>query len=39
LDASIYENMQKEKVRQGDVVYVEAASGNVKRVGRCDAYA
>jgi RuvB-like protein 1 (pontin 52) len=39
LDPSIYENMQKEKVQVGDVIYIEASSGNVKRVGRCDAYA
>ena len=39
LDPSIYENIQKEKVTCGDVIYIEAASGNVKRVGRCDAYA
>lgn len=31
--------MQKEKVQVGDVIYIEASSGNVKRVGRCDAYA
>jgi RuvB-like protein 1 (pontin 52) len=23
----------------GDVIYIEASSGNVKRVGRCDAFA
>lgn len=39
LDPSIYENMQREKVNVGDVIYIEASSGNVKRVGRCDAYA
>ena len=39
LDPSIYENMQKEKVNTGDVIYIEATSGSVKRVGRCDAYA
>lgn len=39
LDPSIYENMQREKVSVGDVIYIEASSGNVKRVGRCDAYA
>ena len=39
LDPSIYENMQKEKVNTGDVIYIEASSGSVKRVGRCDAYA
>jgi RuvB-like protein 1 (pontin 52) len=31
--------MQKEKVNIGDVIYIEASSGNVKRVGRCDSYA
>ena len=31
--------MQKEKVNIGDVIYIEATSGSVKRVGRCDAYA
>mmetsp|Transcript_71436 Transcript_71436/g.83103 ORF Transcript_71436/g.83103 Transcript_71436/m.83103 type:complete len:456 (+) Transcript_71436:25-1392(+) len=39
LDPSIYENMQKEKVQVGDVIYIEASTGSVKRVGRCDAYA
>ncbi len=39
LDPSIYENLQKEKVVIGDVIYIEASSGNVKRVGRSDAYA
>lgn len=29
----------QEKVAPGDVIYVEASSGAVKRVGRCDAYA
>jgi DNA helicase TIP49 (TBP-interacting protein) len=27
------------KVQVGDVIYIEANSGSVKRVGRCDAYA
>ena len=27
------------KIVLGDVIYIEASSGNVKRVGRCDAYA
>lgn len=31
--------MQREKVAIGDVIYIESSSGNVKRVGRCDAYA
>ncbi|EGR33865.1 hypothetical protein IMG5_034130 [Ichthyophthirius multifiliis] len=39
LDPSIYENMQREKVSTGDVIYIEASSGNVKRVGKCDSYA
>lgn len=38
LDPSIHENLQREKVQIGDVIYIEASSGNVKRVGRCDAY-
>ncbi|KJE96831.1 pontin [Capsaspora owczarzaki ATCC 30864] len=39
LDPSIYETIQKEKVSVGDVIYIEANSGAVKRQGRCDAYA
>ncbi|GKT35875.1 RuvB-like helicase 1 [Aduncisulcus paluster] len=39
LDASIYEQMQKEKVRIGDVIYIETSSGAVKRVGRSEKYA
>jgi RuvB-like protein 1 (pontin 52) len=39
LDPSIYEGLQKEKAAVGDVIYIEATTGNVKRVGRCDAYA
>ncbi|KAG0170018.1 RuvB-like protein 1 [Apophysomyces sp. BC1034] len=39
LDPSIYESIQKEKVMVGDVIYVEANTGAVKRVGRSDAYA
>lgn len=38
LDPSIYENLQKEKVSVGDVIYIEASSGAVKRVGRSDSY-
>ena len=33
LDPSIYESLQKEKVALGDVIYIEANSGAVKRVG------
>lgn len=39
LDPTIYESLQKEKVNVGDVIYIEANSGAVKRVGRSDAYA
>lgn len=39
LDPTIYDSLQKERVTVGDVIYVEANSGAVKRVGRCDAYA
>ena len=39
LDPSIYENIYKDKVMIGDVIYIEATSGAVKRVGRSDSYA
>ncbi|KAH8105467.1 RuvB-like helicase 1 [Cristinia sonorae] len=39
LDPSIYESILKEKIVVGDVIYVEANTGAVKRVGRSDAYA
>jgi RuvB-like protein 1 (pontin 52) len=39
LDPIIYENIKKEKVQIGDIVYIEANSGNVKRVGRSDSFA
>ncbi|EDV21554.1 RuvB-like 1 [Trichoplax sp. H2] len=39
LDPSIYESLLKEKVEPGDVIYIEANSGAVKRQGRCDAFA
>jgi len=39
LDHSIYENIQKAQITVGDVCYIEASSGSVKRVGRSDAYA
>ena len=38
LDPSIYDGLTKEKVAVGDVIYIEANSGAVKRVGRSDAY-
>ncbi len=39
LDPFIYENIKKEKISIGDVIYIESNSGNVKRVGRSDAFA
>lgn len=39
LDPTIYDSIQKEKVSIGDVIYIEANTGAVKRVGRSDAYA
>merc|ERR1740139_204218 len=39
LDPSIYDAIQKEKISPGDVIYIEANSGAVKRVGRSDAFA
>jgi RuvB-like protein 1 len=39
LDPSIYESLQKERVAVGDVIYIEANSGAVKRVGRSDVFA
>ncbi|KAL3318909.1 RuvB-like protein 1 [Cichlidogyrus casuarinus] len=38
LDPSIHESMQKERIQVGDVVFIEANSGAVKRQGRCDTY-
>merc|ERR1712079_942253 len=39
LDPTIYEALQKEHVEVGDVIYIEANSGAVKRLGRSDAFA
>eukprot|EP01104_Vermistella_antarctica_P000836 TRINITY_DN10937_c0_g1_i1.p1 TRINITY_DN10937_c0_g1~~TRINITY_DN10937_c0_g1_i1.p1 ORF type:complete len:454 (+),score=118.37 TRINITY_DN10937_c0_g1_i1:82-1443(+) len=39
LDPTIYDSIQKEKITPGDVIFIEASSGAVKRVGRSDAYA
>eukprot|EP01086_Lenisia_limosa_P002575 TRINITY_DN1615_c0_g1_i3.p1 TRINITY_DN1615_c0_g1~~TRINITY_DN1615_c0_g1_i3.p1 ORF type:complete len:480 (-),score=30.10 TRINITY_DN1615_c0_g1_i3:46-1485(-) len=39
LDPSVYDSFLKERVLVGDVVYIEASSGLVKRVGRSDTYA
>eukprot|EP00593_Proboscia_inermis_P000828 CAMPEP_0171292864 /NCGR_PEP_ID=MMETSP0816-20121228/873_1 /TAXON_ID=420281 /ORGANISM="Proboscia inermis, Strain CCAP1064/1" /LENGTH=454 /DNA_ID=CAMNT_0011763043 /DNA_START=279 /DNA_END=1643 /DNA_ORIENTATION=- len=39
LDPSIHDALSKENVVVGDVIYVEANSGAVKRVGRSDSFA
>ena len=39
LDPTIYDQIQKEGVTVGDVIYIEASSGAVKRVGRSDTFA
>eukprot|EP00871_Galdieria_phlegrea_P004621 jgi/Galph1/515/GphlegSOOS_G5217.1 len=39
LDASIYEGFLSEKVTIGDVIYIDANSGAVRRVGRSEAFA
>ncbi|KAJ1363307.1 RuvB-like protein 1 [Parelaphostrongylus tenuis] len=38
LDPSIYDSILKQKIEVGDVIYIEANSGSVKRLGRCDVY-
>ena len=38
LDPSIHDSLTKEGVSVGDVIYIEANSGAVKRVGRSDAF-
>jgi len=39
MDSSIYSYLECEKVAVGDVIYIEANSGIVKKMGRCDVYA
>ncbi|KAF6001400.1 RuvB-like protein 1 [Cyanidiococcus yangmingshanensis] len=39
LDPSVHEAVLREQVEVGDVIYIEAVSGSVKRVGRCESYA
>lgn len=39
LDPTIYDDIQREKVEVGDVIYIEANSGSIMRQGRCDVYA
>ena len=39
LDPTIYDDIQREKIEVGDVIYIEANSGAITRQGRCDIYA
>jgi len=39
LDPTMYDALSKEQVTVGDVIYIEANSGAVKRLGRSDTYA
>ena len=34
----MFDSIEKEKIQVGDVIYIEANSGVIKRVGRSDAY-
>lgn len=38
VDPSIWEQVQKQKIKKGDVVYIEATAGTITRVGRCDVF-
>lgn len=36
LDASVYASILRLRIRPGDIIYIEAASGAIKRLGRSD---
>jgi len=38
VDPSIWEQIQKQKIKKGDIVYIEANTGTIKRIGRSDSY-
>ncbi|CAL6025106.1 TBP-interacting_protein TIP49 [Hexamita inflata] len=38
LDGSVYQQLEQQNVKQGDVIYIESNSGLVKRLGRADKY-
>ena len=38
LDGAVYQQLEQQNVRVGDVVYIEANSGLVKRLGRADKF-
>lgn len=39
LSPKIHEQIAREKIKIGDVIYIETNTGHVKRLGRCNAYA
>lgn len=38
LDPTLYESFQRESICVGDVIYIESASGSIKRIGRSESY-
>ncbi|CAI4228720.1 unnamed protein product [Auanema sp. JU1783] len=38
LDPTIYDSILKQRIELGDIMYIEANTGAVKRLGRCDMY-
>ncbi|KAF7680994.1 RuvB-like protein 1 [Astathelohania contejeani] len=38
LSPTLYEAIEKERILVGDVVYIEAGSGIIKRLGRCESH-
>jgi len=38
LDPAIYEQLQREHVSMGDIIFIESSTGMVKRVGRSDTF-
>eukprot|EP01084_Bolivina_argentea_P120130 212938_1 len=38
VDPAIWQQIQKQKIKKGDIVFIEANIGKIKRVGRCDIY-
>ena len=38
LDPTIYKEIQKLKIDKGDIIYIDAMSGSINRIGKCDDY-
>jgi len=38
VDPSIWSQIQKQKIKKGDIVFIEANAGTIKRVGRSDSF-